>query len=50
MKKVTVVIEYEDKGENDVAFGYGMTTDDLPKGNVTTVNFGDALNEPEGDE
>ena len=48
MKKVTVVIEYdEDDYPEGVSFGYGMATEDLPDGNITAVQFGDAINEDE---
>lgn len=44
MTQVTVVIEYdEDDYPEGVDFGYGMTTEDLPDGNIIVVYFGNAL-------
>jgi hypothetical protein len=44
MAEVTVVIEYdEDAYPEGVYFGFGMTTEDLPDGEITAVAFGNAL-------
>lgn len=39
---ITVVIKHENK---DAAYGYGMTTEDLPDGEVVAIHFGNALND-----
>lgn len=46
--KVTVVIEYDgDNYPEGVTFGHGMTSEDLPDGDITAVQFGDAINAEE---